>query len=81
MNVKQIAGLIKHCRKESHLSQQALAQLAGIGKTVVFDIEKGKETVQLNNLLRILDILNIRIELHPPLTIETADEKSTRSGS
>ncbi len=37
-------------RKKSGLKQKGLAQLAGVGKIVVFDIEKGKETVQLDAL-------------------------------
>jgi len=62
----EIANLVHYCRKQSGLSQQALAKLAGVGKTVVFDIEKGKETVQLNTLLKILDVLNIRIKFETP---------------
>jgi HTH-type transcriptional regulator / antitoxin HipB len=62
----KIAGIVRDCRKQSGLTQQALAKLAGVGKTVVFDIEKGKETVQLNTLLKILDVLNIRIKLETP---------------
>jgi len=30
---------------------------------VVFDIEKGKETVQLNTLRKILKVLNIQVQL------------------
>lgn len=62
-----IAKMIRYCRKQSGLSQQALARLAGVGKTVVFDIEKGKETVQLNTLLKVLDVLNIKIKFEMPL--------------
>jgi HTH-type transcriptional regulator/antitoxin HipB len=63
----QIAEIIYNCRKQSGLSQQELAKLAGIGKTAVFDIEQGKETVQLNTLLKILDVLNIQIEFKTPI--------------
>jgi y4mF family transcriptional regulator len=62
----EIAKIIHYCRKQSGLSQQELAKLAGVGKTVVFDIEKGKETVQLNTLLKVLDVLNIRMKLETP---------------
>jgi HTH-type transcriptional regulator/antitoxin HipB len=62
----EIGELVVYYRKKSGLSQQQLAQLAGIGKTAVFDIEKGKETVQLKTLFRVLDILNIQIKLTPP---------------
>lgn len=67
MNTYEIAAIIRHCRKQSGLSQQELAKFAGLGKTVIFDIEKGKETVQLNTLLKVLDVLNIRIKLETPL--------------
>lgn len=41
--------------------------MAGVGKTVVFDIEKGKETVKLDTLRKILKILNIKVQLVSPL--------------
>ncbi|MBV9575018.1 MAG: helix-turn-helix transcriptional regulator [Gammaproteobacteria bacterium] len=75
MNVSHIANIIHDCRKRSGLSQQALAKLAGVGKTVIFDIEKGKETVQLNTLLKVLDVLNIRMKLEMPFTHST-DKRS-----
>lgn len=64
----EIAKMVYYYRKQSGLSQQSLARLAGVGKTVVFDIEKGKETVQLNTLLKILDVLNIRMKFETPFT-------------
>lgn len=45
----------------------ALAELAGVGKTVIFDIEKGKETVKYKTLISVLEVLNIKIELKSPL--------------
>lgn len=69
MNSHEIAKTIRHCRKRSGLSQLQLAKLAGIGKTALFDIEKGKETVQLNTLFKVLDILNIQVQLKTPFTI------------
>ena len=41
--------------------------MAGVGKTVIYDIEKGKETIQLDTLRKILKVLNIKIELKSPL--------------
>jgi len=62
----EIAKTVLFCRKQSGLSQQELAKLAGVGKTVVFDIEKGKESVQVNTLLKVFAILNIRMKLETP---------------
>lgn len=45
-----------------------LAKLAGVGKTVVYDVEHGKETVQYDTLLKICRVLNISISFHGPLS-------------
>ena len=66
MNPNDIAQTIKYFRKRSGLSQLELAKIAGVGKTVVFDIEKGKESVQLNSLLKVLAVLNIKLSLETP---------------
>jgi len=49
------------------LSQIDLADLAGIGKTALFDIEHGKTTVRFETLARVLKALNITIRLESPL--------------
>lgn len=64
---KEIPERVLTHRKKTGLSQQELAKLAGVGKTVIFDLEHGKMTVQLDTLLRILDALNIEIRLSSPL--------------
>jgi HTH-type transcriptional regulator/antitoxin HipB len=67
MTSNNIAQSVRDSRKLAGLTQLALAKLAGVGKTAVFDIEKGKETVQLNTLLKVLAVLNIQIKLETPL--------------
>ena len=62
-----IGKMVKLHRKKAGLNQKKLADLAGLGKTVVFDIEKGKETVKLNTLLKVLEALNIKINFNSPL--------------
>jgi len=66
----QIAELVRYFRKQAGLSQLELAEHAGLGKTVIFDIEKGKESVQLNSLLKILDVLNIKLKFETPFPME-----------
>lgn len=58
---------IKEHRKVAGLTQLELANLAGVGKTTVFDIEKNKETVRWNNLLAILKVLNIEVQFKSPI--------------
>lgn len=64
---KELASMVRYHRKKSGLNQLELAKLAGVGKTVVFDIEQGKESVQLNSLLKVLHVLNIKCEFNSPL--------------
>ena len=67
LDPESLARTIRLHRKEAGLSQLQLAELAGVGKTVVFDIEKGKESVQLNTLRKILVVLNIKVQLISPI--------------
>ena len=73
----QFASIIKGHRKRSGLNQQELARLAGVGKTAVFDLEKGKPTVQCDTLLKVLQVLNIHMILQSPPIDEP---KTTDSG-
>jgi y4mF family transcriptional regulator len=75
MTSEEIAKVVYSCRKKSGLSQLQLAQLASVGKTAVFDIEKGKATVQLDTLLKILTTLNINLKLETPFQ-QTEGSKS-----
>ena len=65
-----IGKVVRFHRKRAGLSQRALADLAGIGKTSVFDIEKGKSTVRLATLLAVFDALNLKLNLAGPLMSE-----------
>lgn len=71
----EIANIVLYYRKQSGLSQQQLATLADVGKTVIFDIEKGKESIQLNTLLKVLDVLNIKMKFETPFP-QTTDNNS-----
>lgn len=64
-----ISEIVKFHRKKSELTQKELADLAGVGKTVIYDIEKGKETIRFNTLQKILYVLNISIEFRSPLMV------------
>ena len=76
LDSKVLAIVIRNHRKSAGLSQHRLAEIAGIGKTAVFDIEKGKETIQLDTLRKILKVLNIKVQLISPLLTQmTNDEK------
>jgi HTH-type transcriptional regulator / antitoxin HipB len=60
-SASHLAKIIQFHRKKSGLTQPKLAELAGVGKTVVLEIEKGKVTAQWNTITKILNVLNIAI--------------------
>lgn len=63
----EIGDIIRFHRKKSGLTQKALADIAGVGKTVVFDIENGKSSVRFDNILKVTGVLNIKITYTGPL--------------
>ena len=67
MDTNHIAAIVRFHRKKSGLSQAGLAKLAALGKTVIFDIEKGKLSIRLDTLLKVLKVLNIKIEFQSQL--------------
>ena len=78
-DLSALARLVRFHRKQSGLSQLELANLAGVGKTAIYDIEKGKMTVQFDTLTKILSALNIKIVFASPLMTafeEHVNEKS-----
>ena len=71
----KISDIVLFHRKKSGLSRNQLADLAGVGKTVIYDIEKGKETIRFSTLQKVLKVLNIKITFTSPL-MEVLNEKS-----
>jgi transcriptional regulator with XRE-family HTH domain len=76
---QELAQIIKMHRKAAKLSRVQLAELAGVGKTVIFDIEMGKESVQLDTLRKILKVLNIKIILNSPLMDNLQNSENEKS--
>jgi HTH-type transcriptional regulator/antitoxin HipB len=71
----KMSDIILFHRKESGLTRNQLADLAGVGKTVIYDIENGKESIQFSTLQKVLKALNIKIIFTSPL-MEVLDERS-----
>ena len=67
MDVEIFGKIIRAHRKAGGLSREACARLAGVGKTAIYDIEHGKESVRLDTLLKVLRVVNIRIRLESPI--------------
>jgi HTH-type transcriptional regulator / antitoxin HipB len=78
-NDQDIGGIVRFHRQKARLTQVGLADLAGVGKTAVFDIENKKPSVQCDTLKKVLRALNIQIIFQSPLMDsyrKTLNEKS-----
>jgi HTH-type transcriptional regulator/antitoxin HipB len=62
-----LGAAIRHYRLRSGLSQAELAERAGLNRTYLSDLERGKETEQVRRILRVLKELGVR------MTLERAD--------
>lgn len=67
---------IRHAREEVGLSIRALAERAHVGPTTVFRLEKGDFKVQMDIVLRILEVLSIS----PATIFGASEETSSRIG-
>jgi HTH-type transcriptional regulator/antitoxin HipB len=65
-----LAELILLTRKRANLTQVEFAELAGAGRTVIWDLEHGKLTVRLETLLKVLAPLNIDLFVRSPISKE-----------
>lgn len=59
----EIGVAVRKRRKELRLTQEDLAGLAGCSALFVGDVEKGKESVQIDKLVDLLDTLGYRLTL------------------
>ena len=54
-NISSIGVKIRSIRKAQGISQETLAGLAGTGQRYISELERGKETVRIRELLKLLD--------------------------
>jgi DNA-binding XRE family transcriptional regulator len=79
--MNSLPELVKIHRRKAALTQAQLAKLAGVGKTAVWDIENGKESVQWDTLQKIFRVLNITVEWRSPLIDRIASKDSALAPS
>ncbi len=67
MRTATLASLVSWHRKRAGLSQELLAQHAGVSRYVVQDIEAGRGRTTWTKLQAVLQVLNLRLEPEGPL--------------
>jgi y4mF family transcriptional regulator len=66
MNVSSASELgeaVRRARKAKGLRQAELALAAGTGRRFIVDLEHGKQTAQLGEVLRVLRALGLKVDL------------------
>ena len=61
---QQLGAALRAARKQLKLTQPQLALAAGVGVRFIVDLEAGKPTVRLENVLRVIDALGGEIRLN-----------------
>ena len=62
----EIGTLVQSERKRQGITQLQLAGMAGTGIRLISDIENGKETVQVQKLLKVLHTLGLGLFVFSP---------------
>ncbi len=60
---ESLGSAIRHYRQDAGLTQAELAERAGLNRTYLSDLERGKETEQVRRMLRVLRQLGVRMTL------------------
>lgn len=63
-SIAAIGNLIRKTRKEQRISQATLAGLSSVGTRYISDLENGKETIQIQKLLNVLNALGLGLYIY-----------------
>lgn len=61
-NAKQLGDLIRARRRELGLTQTEVADVANTSLRLMSELERGKPTARLENVMRVLEALGIELE-------------------
>lgn len=62
MDVAELGGFIRASRKEKGLTQQDLADLAGVSDRFLRELEKGKPSAEIGRVIAVLSTLGFDLE-------------------
>lgn len=70
---EQLGRALRAARKQLGLIQPQLALAAGVGVRFIVDLEAGKPTLRLENVLRVIDALGGEVHLSGLPTVDAND--------
>lgn len=71
---QQLGDALRAARKQLGLTQPQLALAAGVGVRFIVDLESGKPTLRLENVLRVIDALGGELLLRGLPSSEANDQ-------
>ena len=74
-NTADLGHVIRAARKAQGLRLDDAAAFAGVGTVFAGDVERGKPTVQLGRVLRLLEQLGLRLIIDAPDAITAAQAR------
>ena len=72
---QQLGRALRAARKQLGLTQPRLALAAGVGVRFIVDLEAGKPTLRLENVLRVIDALGGEIQLSGLPSVAAGDQR------
>lgn len=60
---RELGALVRSVRKAQGLTQLDVAGLAGISNRFVIDLEKGKETLQMQKVFEVMSLLGLEVNV------------------
>ncbi|RNF31422.1 DNA-binding protein [Massilia aurea] len=60
-SVGELGKLIRQTRKAQKMTQEDVSGLAGLGNRFIIDLEHGKETVQAQKVIDVLNLLGLEL--------------------
>ena len=73
--MKELGQGIRKQRKALGLSQQQLAKFAGCAKLFILTLENGKESIRMDKLLSVLNVLGLQLKLQNGKGVIEVDRK------
>ena len=71
---EHLGDVVRHTRKALSLTQPQLALAAGVGVRFIVDLEAGKPTARLENILRVLQALGAT------LNVSSSEDSQAQAG-
>jgi y4mF family transcriptional regulator len=76
---QQLGDVLRAARKQLRLTQPQLALAAGVGVRFIVELEAGKPTLRLENILRVIDALGGEIHLSGLPSVAAKDPRESNN--